>query len=78
LILNKIDLIDLTASGKGYTRDEYDRISRIRLSAKTGEGLEFVRQALREAIAENSKKLDEKSTDVKKVIGGCATVQELF
>jgi GTP-binding protein HflX len=78
LILNKIDLIDLAASGKSYTRDEYGKISRIRLSAKTGEGLEFVRQALGEAIAENSKELYEKSTDVKKVIGGCATVQELF
>lgn len=78
LILNKIDLIDLAASGKSYTRDEYGKISRIRLSARTGEGLEFVRHALGEAIAENSKKLYEKSTDVKKVIGGCATVQELF
>ena len=78
LILNKIDRTDLMTGGKGYTRDEYDRISRIRLSAKTGEGIEFLRQALIEALAENSKKLDEKSTDIKKVIGDCATVQEFF
>lgn len=74
LILNKIDLTDLIADGKSCIRDEYDRISRIRLSAKTGEGIEFVKQALAEAIAENSKKLYEKSTDTKKIIGGCATV----
>ncbi len=78
LILNKIDLTDLSLGGKGFTRDEYDRISRIRLSAKTGEGIEFVRQALTEAIAENSKKLYEESTDTKKIIGGGATVQGLF
>ncbi len=78
LILNKIDLTDLSLGGKGCVRDEYDRISRIRLSAKTGEGIEFVRQALAEAIVENSKKLHEKTKDTKKIIGGCATVQELF
>ncbi|SFE20442.1 GTPase HflX [Nitrosomonas sp. Nm166] len=78
LILNKIDLTDLSLGGKGCVRDEYDRISRIRLSAKTGEGIEFVRQALAEAIVENSKKLHEKTKDIKKIIGGCATVQGLF
>lgn len=78
LILNKIDLNDMTADSKGCIRDEYGRISRIRLSAKTGEGLEFVRQALEETIAENSEKAYEESTDIKKVIGSCATVQELF
>jgi len=79
LILNKIDLTDMKVGGKGYTRNEYDRISRIRLSAKTGEGIEFVRLALTEALVENSKKMYEQSTDIKKVIGSCATtVQELF
>ncbi len=78
LIFNKIDSIDSGTDGKGYVRDEYDRISRIRLSAKTGDGIEFIRQALTEAIAENSKKLHERSKDIKKVIGSCATVQELF
>lgn len=78
LIFNKIDSIGLGTDGKGYVRDEYDRISRIRLSAKTGDGMEFIRQALAEVIAENSKKLHERSKDIKKVIGSCATVQELF
>ena len=78
LILNKIDLTDLAVGGKGCARDEYGRISRIRLSAKTGEGIEFVRLALTEALVENSKKMHEQSTDIKRVIGGCATVQELF
>lgn len=78
LILNKIDLTDLSVDGKGYGRDEYDRISRIRLSAKTGDGIEFVRQALAEASAENSKKMYEESTDTKKITEGCATVQGFF
>lgn len=78
LILNKIDLADLSLGGKGCMRDEYDRISRIRLSAKTGEGIEFVRQALTEASRENSKKMYEESTDTKKITEGCATGQELF
>jgi GTP-binding protein HflX len=78
LILNKIDLTDFAIDGKGCARDEYGRISRIRLSAKTGDGIEFVRLALTEALVENSKRIYEQSTDIKRVIGGCATVQELF
>lgn len=64
LVLNKIDLSDLSESGVGSVRDEYGRISRIRLSAKTGEGLEFVKQALAEAVvnkepeSENTGSLD--------------------
>ncbi|MEK6736581.1 MAG: GTPase HflX [Pseudomonadota bacterium] len=78
LILNKIDLGDLATSGVGCARDEYGRISRIRLSAKTGEGLEFVRQALAEAITKNSRKLYEESTDIEQVADGSATVQVHF
>lgn len=74
LILNKIDLADLATGSKGCVRDEYDRISLIRLSAKTGEGIEFVRQALTEAMAGKAKKLNEESTDIPKIIGGCAPV----
>jgi GTP-binding protein HflX len=48
LVLNKIDLKGLSP---GLERDEYGRIVRIRVSAKTGEGLELVRQALAEAGA---------------------------
>ncbi|MER0215312.1 MAG: GTPase HflX [Nitrosomonas sp.] len=75
LILNKIDLTDFAEASKGCTRDEYDRISRIRLSAKTGEGIALVRQALTEAVVENSKKLYEEPTDIPKITGDCATVQ---
>ncbi len=45
LILNQIDRMDCEA---GYDRDEYGRIVRIRVSAKTGEGMAFIRLALQE------------------------------
>jgi len=45
LILNQIDRLDCEA---GFDRDEYGRICKIRVSAKTGAGLEFIRQALQE------------------------------
>lgn len=45
LIFNKIDLQDLPA---GVQRDEYARITRIYLSAKTGEGIDELRAALAE------------------------------
>ncbi|MCB4811487.1 GTPase HflX [Methylovorus menthalis] len=45
LVLNQIDRAGLEP---GLERDEYGRICRIRISAKTGEGLELVRQCLRE------------------------------
>ena len=50
LVLNKIDLIDLSAGTAGYRRDEYGRIAQVRLSAKTSEGLEFIKLSLSEAI----------------------------
>lgn len=50
LVLNKIDLINLSSATAGYGRDEYGRIVQIRLSAKTGEGLEFIKLALSEAM----------------------------
>lgn len=43
LVLNQIDRIGLEA---GLERDEYGRINKIRISAKTGDGIEFVRQVL--------------------------------
>lgn len=46
LVFNKIDLADMPA---GVQRDEYGRITRIYLSAKTGAGLAELRAALREA-----------------------------
>jgi GTPase len=45
IVLNKSDLTPLPA---GFERDEYGRISRLRVSAKTGAGIEFVRQAIDE------------------------------
>jgi GTP-binding protein HflX len=54
LVLNKADLIDLPASSPGYQRDEYGRIVQVRLSAKTGEGLEFINLALSEALGERA------------------------
>jgi len=45
LVLNKIDL---TGIAPGLERDEYGRIARIRVSAKTGEGVDLVRLALTE------------------------------
>ena len=43
LVLNQIDKIPLKAM---FDRDEYGTISRIQLSAKTGNGIEFLKQAL--------------------------------
>jgi GTPase len=45
IVLNKVDLTGLPA---GFERDEYGRISRLRVSAKTGAGMEFVRLAIDE------------------------------
>jgi GTP-binding protein HflX len=48
LVWNKIDR---TGAPPGVDRDAYARIIRVRLSAKTGEGVEFLRQTLSEAAA---------------------------
>jgi GTP-binding protein HflX len=45
IVLNKTDLTGLPA---GFERGEYGRISRLRVSAKTGAGMEFVRLAIDE------------------------------
>jgi len=45
LILNQIDKLPCEA---GFDRDEYGRIVRIRVSAKTGEGMDHIRLALQE------------------------------
>ncbi len=54
LVLNKIDLINLSSGTSGCRRNEYGRISHIRLSAKNGEGLEFIRMALAETIEQRT------------------------
>ena len=50
IVLNQIDRLDgLTAdSAPGLQRDEYGRIIQIRVSAKTGAGIEFIKLALTE------------------------------
>ncbi|MCB5189715.1 GTPase HflX [Methylobacillus arboreus] len=45
LVLNQIDRAGIAP---GLDRDEYGRISKVRISAKTGEGLDLLRQALLE------------------------------
>jgi GTP-binding protein HflX len=46
VILNKADLTGLPA---GIERDEYAKIARLRVSAKTGAGLDLIRQAVDES-----------------------------
>ncbi|MDD2776422.1 MAG: GTPase HflX [Gallionella sp.] len=48
LVLNKIDAVDMPA---GVQRDDYGRIARVFLSAKTGEGLDDLRTLLLETRA---------------------------
>lgn len=45
LVWNKIDL---TEAGSGVERDEYGKIRRVRVSARTGEGLDLLRETLAE------------------------------
>ena len=54
LVLNKIDLANLSLGTSGCRRNEYGRIVQIRLSAKTGEGLNFIRMALAETIEQRT------------------------
>lgn len=56
IVWNKIDL---TEAASGVDRDEYGNISRVRISSRTGEGMELLRQALAEharAKAESRRK----------------------
>jgi GTPase len=48
LVLNQIDRLDIKAN---HERDEYGRISTIQLSAKTGEGIELLKEAILEMHA---------------------------
>lgn len=52
--------IDATAASAGVERDEYGKISRVRVSARTGEGLDL----LREALAEIARAKTEPDTEV--------------
>jgi GTP-binding protein HflX len=44
-VLNKIDLVGLPP---GLERDQYGKIARLRVSARSGEGLDLVRLAVDE------------------------------
>jgi GTP-binding protein HflX len=76
-ILNKSDLmVSLIAAGTKYVLDEYGRMNRICISAKTGEGLDFLRRALAESILEHSKKMDrESAVGTKEIIEVHASMQ---
>jgi len=63
LVWNKIDLSGLAP---GLDRDEYGKIARVRLSARTGTGLEFLRQALTEAAA-SKHPVDDQENALKRV-----------
>jgi GTPase len=58
LILNQIDRLDCEP---GFDRDEYGKIMRIRVSAKTGEGMDYIRLALQEHYAYLKKLSTEKA-----------------
>ncbi|MDR2507706.1 MAG: GTPase HflX [Candidatus Accumulibacter sp.] len=49
VVLNKLDLSGLPPA---LERDEYDRISRVRVSARTGEGIPLLREAFSEIASE--------------------------
>jgi len=51
LVWNKIDLGEVSP---GIDRDEHGKIQRVRLSARTGAGMEFLRTALAEMAAEKN------------------------
>jgi GTP-binding protein HflX len=52
LVFNKIDAVpELAARGDSVERDEYGNISRVFLSARTGQGLDTLRAAIAEIAA---------------------------
>lgn len=54
IVINKLDLTGLPPA---VERDEYGRIQRVRVSARTGEGLPLLREALAEAALEKLRNL---------------------
>ncbi|MGE5489942.1 MAG: GTPase HflX [Actinomycetota bacterium] len=59
LIWNKIDL---TEAAPGVERDDYGRIARVRVSARSGEGLELLRSALAEYALEKAEERQQERT----------------
>ena len=63
LVWNKIDLKSVgRALESGIDRDEYGKISRVRLSARTGDGVEGLRQALTEAAILKNPMINQQSS----------------
>jgi GTP-binding protein HflX len=60
VVLNKLDLTGLPAVCE---RDQYDRIQRVRVSARTGEGLALLREALAEAALEKARNMRQPLAD---------------
>jgi GTP-binding protein HflX len=55
LVFNKIDAVpELAARGDAVERDEYGNISRVFLSARTGQGVDTLRAAIAEIFAAES------------------------
>lgn len=74
LVLNKIDLINISQGTSGYQRNEYGRISQVRLSAKTGEGFEFIRMALAETIEQRTSQWCKMSPEIGDVTNKRSTI----
>ena len=54
--------IDLTGSGPGVERDDCDNIARVRVSARTGAGLDLLRAALAEVSRKLAAPIEEQNT----------------
>ena len=74
LVLNKIDLFNLSAGAAGYERDECGRMIQVRLSAKIGEGLEFIKLALAEEVEQRASQQYRIQSQVGNAASRCASV----
>ena len=69
IVLNKLDLTGLPPA---VERDEYGSISRVRISARQGDGLELLRQALAEIALKN------KHDDARTNMGDAVAIADLM
>lgn len=67
VVLNKQDLTDLPPA---VERDEYGKIARVRLSAKRGDGIHLLRQALAEVASEKLRCVDRSSVTETSLVPG--------
>jgi len=67
IVLNKLDLTDLPPA---VERDEYGKIVRVRLSAKRGDGIDLLRQALAEVALKKLRFVDQsEATEISLIPG---------